>query len=95
VVGAQPTTPPFLQWFSTGLLQQPTPFLIPHPGFPVPHQETQNLALLLFFLKDLFIYLFIYLFNICKYTVAVFRHIRREHQNPFFMVVSHHVVTGN
>jgi hypothetical protein len=27
-----------------------------------------------FFFKDVFIYLFIYLFNICEYTVAAFRH---------------------
>jgi hypothetical protein len=39
--------------------------------------------------KDLFIYLFIYLFHVCKYTVAVFRHTRRGHQIPLQMVVSH------
>jgi hypothetical protein len=37
-------------------------------------------------LKDLFI--------ICKYTVAVFRYPRREHQISLWMVVSHHVVAG-
>jgi hypothetical protein len=37
----------------------------------------------------------IYLFNEFKYTVAIFRHTRREHQIPFQMVVSHHVVAGN
>jgi hypothetical protein len=48
----------------------------------------------------LFIYLFIhffkknYLFIICKYTVAVFRHARRGHQISLRMVVSHHVVAG-
>jgi hypothetical protein len=41
----------------------------------------------LFFLK-------IYLFIICKYTVAVFRHSRRGHQISLRMVVSHHVVAG-
>jgi hypothetical protein len=37
----------------------------------------------------------IYLFIICKYTVAVFRHSRRGHRIILQMVVSHHVVTGN
>jgi len=41
------------------------------------------------FFKDLFIY------YICKYTVAVFRHPRRGHRTPLQMVVSHHVVAGN
>jgi hypothetical protein len=36
----------------------------------------------------------IYLFIICKYTVAVFRHSRRGHQILLQMVVSHHVVAG-
>ena len=36
-----------------------------------------------------------YLFHVYEYTVAVFRHIRKEHQIPLQMVVSHHVVTGN
>jgi hypothetical protein len=40
-----------------------------------------------FFFKDLFI-------NICKYTVAVFRHSRRGSQISLRMVVSHHVVAG-
>jgi hypothetical protein len=39
----------------------------------------------IFFLK-------IYLFIICKYTVAVLRHSRRGHQILLRMVVSHHVV---
>ena len=40
------------------------------------------------------IFLKIYLFIICKYTAAVFRHTRRGHQIPLQMVVSHHVVAG-
>jgi hypothetical protein len=40
-----------------------------------------------FFLK-------IYLFILCKYTVAVFRHSRRGHQISLWMVVSHHLVAG-
>jgi hypothetical protein len=40
------------------------------------------------------IYLFIYLFIICKYTVAVFTHSRRGRQILLRMVVSHHVVAG-
>jgi hypothetical protein len=39
-------------------------------------------------------FLNIYLFIICKYTVAVFRHSRRGHQISLQMVVSHHVVAG-
>jgi hypothetical protein len=34
----------------------------------------------------------IYLFYVCKYTVAVFRHTGRGHQISLQMVVSHHVV---
>jgi hypothetical protein len=40
----------------------------------------------IFLKKDLFI--------ICKYTVAVFKHIRRGSQISLRMVVSHHVVAG-
>jgi hypothetical protein len=36
----------------------------------------------------------IYLFIICKYTVADFRHSRRRYQISLWMVVSHHVVAG-
>jgi hypothetical protein len=36
----------------------------------------------------------VYLFIICKYTVAVFRHPRRGHQVSLWTVVSHHVVAG-
>jgi hypothetical protein len=55
------------------------------------------------FFKSLFIFIFyvhwyfflkIYLFIICKYTVAVFRHSRRGRQILLQMVVSHHVVAG-
>jgi hypothetical protein len=35
-----------------------------------------------------------FFFNVCKYTVAVFRHSRRGHQISLQMVVSHHVVPG-
>jgi hypothetical protein len=38
------------------------------------------------------LFLKIYLFIICKYTVVVFRHTRRGHQILLQMVVSHHVV---
>jgi hypothetical protein len=41
-----------------------------------------------------FFFLKIYLFIICKYTVAVFRHSRRGHQISLRVVVSHHVVAG-
>jgi hypothetical protein len=43
---------------------------------------------LLFFKKKM------YLFIICKYTIAVFRHSRRGHQISLRMVVSHHVIAG-
>ena len=39
--------------------------------------------------------LFIYLFNVCEYTVAIFRHTRKGHCSPLQMVVRHHVVAGN
>jgi hypothetical protein len=42
----------------------------------------------------LFFFFKIYLFIICKYTVAVFRHSRRGSQISLQMVVSHHVVAG-
>jgi hypothetical protein len=41
-----------------------------------------------------YFFLKIYLFIICKYTVAVFRHTRRGHQISLRVVVSHHVVAG-
>ena len=41
----------------------------------------------------IFYFFKIYLFIICKYTVAVFRHSRRS-QISLQMVVSHHVVAG-
>jgi hypothetical protein len=44
--------------------------------------------------KDLFKRI-IYLFYVCKYTVANFRHIGRGHQILLQMVESHHVVVGN
>jgi hypothetical protein len=40
------------------------------------------------------IFFFVYLFIICKYTVAVLRHSRRGSQTLLRMVVSHHVVAG-
>jgi hypothetical protein len=35
------------------------------------------------------------LFYVCKCTVAVFRHTRRQHRIPLQMFVSHHVVVWN
>jgi hypothetical protein len=57
------------------------------------NMQTHKIKVNLFFhfLKD-----FIYSFCIYgKYTVAVFRHTRREYQIPLQMVVSHHVVARN
>jgi hypothetical protein len=38
---------------------------------------------------------FIYLFYICEFTVALFRHTRKGYWIPLQMIVSHHVVAGN
>jgi hypothetical protein len=50
-----------------------------------------------FFFVFRFISLFVFVFKdlFCEYTVAVFRHTRREHQILLQMAVSHHVVAGN
>jgi hypothetical protein len=50
-------------------------------------EEKEKAHTLSFFLK-------MYLFIIYKYTVAVSRHTRREHQISLQMVLSHHVVAG-
>ena len=42
-----------------------------------------------------FFFFKIYLFHLYEYTVAVFRHSRREHWIPLQMVVGHLVVAGN
>ena len=42
-----------------------------------------------------FFFLMIYLFIICKYTVAVYRHTRRGRQISLEVAVNHHVVAGN
>jgi hypothetical protein len=68
------------------------------PGSQFPHCKNhrhlgvcfhKRFTFFIFFLR------FIYLFLICKYTVAVFRHSRRGRQISLRMVVSHHVVAGN
>jgi hypothetical protein len=43
---------------------------------------------------SLFFFFKIYLFIICKYTVAVFRCTRRGHQISLQVVVNHHAVAG-
>jgi hypothetical protein len=53
----------------------------------------QREALVIIF-YSFFFFFKIYLFIICKYTVAVFRHTRRGSQILLRMVVSHHVVAG-
>jgi hypothetical protein len=58
----------------------------PERELQVSHGRNRKLTSI-FFLK-------IYLFIICKYTVAVFRHPRRGRQILLQMVVSHHVVAG-
>jgi hypothetical protein len=42
-----------------------------------------------------FIFYVLFIYYLYEYTVAVFRHTRKEHQIPLQMVVSHHVVAGN
>jgi hypothetical protein len=61
---------------------------------PFPHHTQFPLLIPREMLPHLFTYSFIYLFIIYKYTVAVFRHSRREHQIFLWMVVNHHVVAG-
>jgi hypothetical protein len=56
--------------------------LVKCPSIPEPPQ-----AVFFSFLENC-------LFYVYEYTVAVFRHTRREHQIPLQMVVSHHVVAG-
>jgi hypothetical protein len=41
---------------------------------------------------EIYFYLFIFL---CKYTVTVIRHIKRQYGIPLQMVVSHHMIAGN
>ena len=54
-------------------------------------KSSRQLILSLFLLKDLFIYLF----YVCEYTIALFRHTIRGHQILLQTVVSHQVVPGN
>jgi hypothetical protein len=61
--------------------------VIPFPGFP-PENYLSTTPLQPFFFLVLFIFI------LCKYTVAVFRHSRRGSQISLWMVVSHHVVAG-
>jgi hypothetical protein len=46
------------------------------------------------FLFNIFFWRF-YLFYVCEYTAALFRHTSRRHRIPLQMVVNHHVVSGN
>ena len=49
----------------------------------------------LYYLLLLLLIIIIYLFNVYKYTVAIFSRTRRGHQIPLQMVVSHYVVVRN
>jgi hypothetical protein len=42
-----------------------------------------------------FVCLFLLLFNVCEYTVVLFRDTRRGRQIPLQLVVSNHVAAGN
>jgi hypothetical protein len=74
-------------------LQGPQGLYVIWPLQNAARQETPCLRSLSFFFFFNF-FRFIYLFIICKYTVAVFRHSRRGSQISLWMVVSHHVVAG-
>jgi hypothetical protein len=56
------------------------------------HVGAGDRTLILYSFFKIFFSRFIYLFIICKYTVAVFRHPGRGHQ--ISLVVRHHVVAG-
>ena len=70
----------------------------PHPrlmsAFMKPNAIAESLVAEVKHFFFFFFFLKIYLFIICKYTVAVFRHPRRGSQILLQMVVSHHVVAG-
>ena len=70
----------------------------PHPrlmsAFMKPNAIAESLVAEVKHFFFFFFFLKIYLFIICKYTVAVFRHSRRGSQVSLQMVVSHHVVAG-
>jgi hypothetical protein len=77
-------------WTRVGL--KLTEIFLPLPPLVLKECATPGEVFFFFLLK---IYLFIYLFIICKYIVAAFRHTRRGHQISLWMVVSHHVVGGS
>jgi hypothetical protein len=59
-----------------------------------PDGGAENQTWILWKIILFFFFLKIYLFIICKYTVAVFKQSRRGSQISLQMVVSHHVVAG-
>ena len=63
-------------------------FLLARTFCSTVFSDSGKMGILIFFLLK------IYLFTICKYIVAVFRHSRRRSQISLQMVVSHHVVAG-
>jgi hypothetical protein len=68
---------------------------VPLAGLELPDICLPRPLLLEGFLKACSnLFLKIYLFIICKYTVVVFRYTRRGHQISLRVVVSHHVVAG-
>jgi hypothetical protein len=42
-----------------------------------------------------FVFVYVFILNICEYTVSAFRHNRKWHPIPLQMAVSHHVVAEN
>jgi hypothetical protein len=78
-----------------------SPSMCGFPTFPDSFLNTmiirvfKRAGLINTFYTDLHSHFFkIYLFIICKYTVAVFRHTRRGSHISLQMAVSHHVVAG-
>jgi hypothetical protein len=61
---------------------------------PLTDLLRENFLLLLLLLL-FFLFSFIYLFYEYEHIIALFRLIRRGHQIPLQMIVSHHVVAGN
>ena len=49
----------------------------------------------IFFLKEILVFFPKDSLYVCEYTVNLFRHTRRGHQIPLWMVVNHHVVAGS
>jgi hypothetical protein len=66
-------------------------------SWAVTNHKTENLNKIVFKSSMSFFFFFFFkrfIYLLCKYTVAVFRHSRRGSQILLRMVMSHHVVAG-